>query len=407
VTSAVPPDPRLAAALASPGPLDPATARALLERGRALLDASEPQAAAQCFQRVIGNADAEVTAQGWLGVGDVLYRVDRDAEAVDAWTSVTKLPETSATYQAWRRIAGAKVREGDLAAATRAYRESERRAPPQDRAEIASRLGWLAKEQGNAGAAGRYFARSRGDLGRIGLAQVVLIVTVVVSVAAYLQAPASTWPRSGPPDGSLYALLWLDPQLVVRGQLYRLLSVALVHSPDTVFFWVHLGFNMYALYLIGPVVEGIWGSRLFALFYVLTGIAASTLSVVLSAEPAVGASGAIFGLIGVVFAGTRVHHPILDQRARTIVPQLGFLIVMNLVLGFSVGGIDNAAHIGGLVAGAWLGFIVPPGRVPTLRSFWQHPGGEPTAASPLVVAAGVLLLVSAILVGLSVAGVRL
>ena len=407
MTSAVPPDPRLAAALASPGPLDPATARALLERGRALLDASEPQAAAQCFQRVIGNADAEVTAQGWLGVGDVLYRVDRDAEAVDAWTSVTKLPETSATYQAWRRIAGAKVREGDLAAATRAYRESERRAPPQDRAEIASRLGWLAKEQGNAGAAGRYFARSRGDLGRIGLAQVVLIVTVVVSVAAYLQAPASTWPRSGPPDGSLYALLWLDPQLVVRGQLYRLLSVALVHSPDTVFFWVHLGFNMYALYLIGPVVEGIWGSRLFALFYVLTGIAASTLSVVLSAEPAVGASGAIFGLIGVVFAGTRVHHPILDQRARTIVPQLGFLIVMNLVLGFSVGGIDNAAHIGGLVAGAWLGFIVPPGRVPTLRSFWQHPGGEPTAASPLVVAAGVLLLVSAILVGLSVAGVRL
>lgn len=407
MTSALPPDPRLDAALATTGPLDPATARALLQRGRELLDASEPAAAVACFQRVIGNADPAITADGWLGYGDVLYRVDRDAEAVVAWQNVTRLPETPATYKAWRQIAGARVRSGDLPGATQAYREAERRAPASDRPEIASRLGWLAKEQGQAGRANRYFARSRGDLGPIGLAQVLIAVTVIVSFAAYLQAPVATWPRTGPPPGSLYALLWLDPQLVMHGQLYRLLSVVLVHSPDTTFFFIHLGFNMYALYLIGPVVEQIWGTRMFALFYVLTGIAASTLSVLLSDAPAVGASGAIFGLIGVLFAGTRVHHPVLSQRARQIVPQLGFLIVINLVLGFSIGGIDNAAHIGGLVAGMWLGLVAPPGKVPTLRSFWQHPGGQPAQTSPLVIAAGVLVLVSAILVGLSLAGVRL
>jgi membrane associated rhomboid family serine protease len=166
-------------------------------------------------------------------------------------------------------------------------------------------------------------------------------------------------------------------------------------------------FNMYALYLIGPIVEQIWGSRLFAVFYVLTAIAASTASVVISDTIAVGASGAIFGLVGVLLAGTRVHHPVLDQRARQIVPQLGFLVVINLVLEFSIGGIDNAAHIGGLISGLWLGLVVPPGKVPTLRSFWQHPGGEAAKTSPLVIAAGILMLVAAILVGLSVAGVRL
>jgi membrane associated rhomboid family serine protease len=409
VTAALPPDPRLDAALASTGPLDAATARALLQRGRELLDANEPGPAAQAFQRVIGHEDAATTAEAWLGYGDVLYRVDRDADAVRAWEAVTQLPETPATYRAWRQIAGARVRSGDLPGATQAYREAERRAPSQDRAEIASRLGWLAKEQGQRRAASRYFARSRGDLGPIGLAQVLVVVTVIVSVAAYLQAPASAWPRGGafPPPGSLYALLWLDPRLVIQGQVYRLLSVVLLHSPDNLFFWVHLGFNMYALYLIGPVVESIWGSRLFAVFYVLTGIAASTTSVLLSPAPAVGASGAIFGLIGVVFAGTRVHHPVLDQRARAIVPQLGFLIVLNLVLGFSIGGIDNAAHIGGLVSGLWLGFVVPPGKVPTLRSIWQHPGGQAATTSPLVIAAGILLLISAILLGLALAGVRL
>jgi membrane associated rhomboid family serine protease len=380
----------LDAALSSTGPLTPDVARRVLDRGRDLLNSGEPQAAAAHFQRVVGSEPAELTAAAWLGLGDALYRMDQEPQAVAAWQAVTQLPETASTYQAWRQIAGARVREHDLAGATQAYREAERRAPATDRPEIASRLGWLSKEQGNTGAARRYFARSRGDV-TFGVAMAVLAVTIVVSLAALLT-----------PDTRIFDALVLDRADVDHGQLWRLVTVTLLHAN-----FIHLALNMYALYLIGPIVEQIWGSRLFAVFYLLTAIAASTASIVFTDGPAVGASGAIFGLVGVLLAGTRVHHPMLDQRARQIVPQLGMLVVINLVFGFIAVGIDNAAHIGGLIAGLWLGLVVPPGRAPTLRSFWQGPGGDQARTSPLIIAAGLLILAAAILVGLSLAGLRI
>jgi membrane associated rhomboid family serine protease len=379
----------LDAALTSQGPLPGPVAQGLIDRGRQRLDAGEPLEALNNFRRVLGNDDAAITAAGWLGVGDSLYRLDAEGDALAAWETVVKLPPTPSAYRAWRSIAGAHVRGGDLAAATMAYRQADRLAPPEDKPEIASRLGWLAKETGNTRAAGRYFARSRGTGLPIGLAMAVLGVTVVVSLAAILQ-----------PSDDLYRLLWLDRADILKGQLYRLLSVTLLHAD-----YLHLGFNMYALYLIGPIVESIWGSRLFAAFYVLTAIAASTASFAFNAGPAVGASGAIFGLIGVLVAGTRAHHPMLDRRARSIVPQLVPLIFINLAFGFFAGGaIDNSAHIGGLLAGLWLGFVVPPGHVPTLRSAWQHPGGQPASRSPLLIMAGVIGLIAVIALGLATGG---
>jgi membrane associated rhomboid family serine protease len=385
--STAPPD--LDAARDAQGPIPVAVAQALLERGRQRLDEGESAQALNDFRRVIGHGDPAITAAGWLGAGDALYRMDAEPEALAAWESVVALPETPSTYRAWRQIAGARVREGDLQGAIAAYRQADRRAPPEDKAEIASRLGWLAKETGNAGAAQRYFARSRGSGLPFGLALGILGITVIVSLAAILQ-----------PTDDLYRLLWLDHADVAAGQLYRLLTVTLLHAN-----YLHLGFNMYALYLIGPIVESTWGSKLFLVFYVLTALAASTASFVFSAGPAVGASGAIFGLVGVLVAGTRAHHPVLDRRSRAIVPQLVPLIFINLAFGFFVGGgIDNSAHIGGLLAGLWLGFVVPPGRVPTLRSAWQHPGGQPASRSPLLIAAGVIGLIGVVALGLAFGG---
>ncbi|HYN68889.1 MAG TPA: rhomboid family intramembrane serine protease [Candidatus Eisenbacteria bacterium] len=379
----------LGAALATQGPLSPAAAAGLVERGRELLGAGEPGPAALVFRRVIGFNDPVITAAAWLGLGDALFRLDAEGEALRAWESVVRLSETPSTYQAWRNIAAARVRAGDLPGALVAYREADRRAPAEAKAEIASRLGWLSKETGNQSAAGRYFARARGTAGPLGLAQVVLGVTIVVSLLAFSQ-----------PDEGLIRLLWLEHAAVASGELYRLLSVTLVHAN-----FIHLFFNMYALYLLGPVVEGIWGTRLFGLFYLLAAAAASTASFALGPGPSVGASGAIFGLVGVLLAGTRVHHPVLDRRARAIVPQLGMIVVINLVFGFLAGGtIDNAAHIGGLLAGLWLGLVVPPGRVPTSRSAWQRPAGDGATTSPLLVAAGLVGLVGVIALGLTVGG---
>lgn len=377
----------LDAALLTTGPLSRPVALALIERGRELLESGDFEPAARHFQRVTGFDDPAVTAAALLGLGEAAYRLDLEDQALGAWQAVLSLPESSSTYPALRNVAAARVRAGELRQAIDAYREADRRAPIEDKAEIAARLGWLAKETGDSGLARRYFARSRGDGPAIPLAYVILGITVVISFYA-LSAGGQ----------ELGAALLLDKAALRDGEIYRLLSPTLVHGD-----LLHLAFNMYALYLLGPLVEGIWGSRAFAGFYVLTAAAASTASFVFTPADSLGASGAVFGLVGVLMAGTRVHNPVLDRRARAIVPQLGSIVLINLVLGFSVPSIDNAAHIGGLLAGLWLGFCVPPGRVRTLRSFWQgDPGG---GVPPMMLAAiGVLALVGAIAAGLAYGG---
>ena len=90
---------------------------------------------------------------------------------------------------------------------------------------------------------------------------------------------------------------------------------------------------------------------------------------------AVGASGAIFGLFGILFVASRMHLPMLDRRGRAILGQIGFLIVINIVFGFGSCSIDNLAHLGGLATGLLLGVAFVPGGVQTLSAMWQ-PGTE-------------------------------
>ncbi|MCI0583923.1 MAG: rhomboid family intramembrane serine protease [Chloroflexi bacterium] len=379
----------LAAALRSTGPLERPTALALVARGRELLESGDFDPAARHFERATSFDDPVIEAAALLGLGEAAYRLDLEDQAISTWEAVLKLPESPSTYPAWRNIAAARVRAGELREAIDAYREADRRAPIEDKAGIAARLGWLAKETGDTGGARRYFARSRGSGPALPLAYVIIGLTVIVSF--YAESI----------DGrALRDALALDKSALAAGEIYRLLSVVVVHGGV-----IHLLFNMYGLYLLGPLVEGMWGTVTFGLFYILTAAAASTASFVFTQGDSVGASGAIFGLVGVLMAGTRAHNPVLDRRARSIVPQLGMLVVVNLVLGFSIPGIDNAAHIGGLVAGLWLGLFVPPGRVRTLRSFWDGAGPGPGGLGPMVAAAvGIVALIGAIAAGLAYGG---
>jgi membrane associated rhomboid family serine protease len=361
-----PPDPR------TTGPLDRATALTFLGIGDRLLASGEFDAAGGYYQRVIGFDDPAVTAAAVLGVGNVLFRLDRDEEALATWRRVIDVGQTPSAYLAWRQIAAALVRDGDLAGATKAYREADRLAPPGDRPEIASRLGWLAKETGDPQAARRYFARSRGRTGLpIPLTYLIIGLTVIVSMTAMT------------PDGmGLLNLLWLDKAGVAAGEWWRLLSVVLVHGG-----LLHLALNMYALFLVGPLVERIYGWRLLALMYVLCALAGSVGSYLLGdpTVPSVGASGAIFGLFGVLLAAKRMHDPVLDRQGRALIGQIGGLIVLNLIIGFGAVGvginIDNNAHVGGLLAGLWLGFVLVPRKVGTLRDLWQVPAEAPGGRS--------------------------
>jgi membrane associated rhomboid family serine protease len=165
--------------------------------------------------------------------------------------------------------------------------------------------------------------------------------------------------------------------------------------------------NMYALFICGPVVEQIYGPIRMIFFYVVSAAGGSIATFAFGGDaPVVGASGAIFGLFGVLFAASRLHLPLLDRRGRTLLSQVGPLILVNIVIGFSLGFVDNVAHLGGLAAGVLLGVAFPPGRVPTLRSMWQPGADRPVGArfidSPLTSIVALVLLVVGLAVGLSV-----
>ena len=386
------PGPRPSVDRSVTGPLSREEAAALLDQGAALLESGEFAEALATYVRVIGFDDPQVTAAALLGSAQARYRLDDEDAAVRTWEAILELPETTSTYHAWRNVAAARVREGDLNGAIAAYREADRRAPAADKAEIANRLGWLAKETGNVRASRRYFARGRGSV--IPTATwAILGLTIAVSISALFANDG----------GALYELLWLDKVQVARGEVWRLLTVALLHGQygdDAVLYTLmHLGLNMYALYLVGPTVERIYGPARFALFYALAAIGGSLATYALGeARLGTGASGAIFGLFGATFVATRLHLPVLDLQSRRIASQVGTLIVLNILIGFSLGFVDNIAHIGGLITGGLLAAAFVPGRVATVRSMWQ-PGSSGRIASgflgtPLGRAAILLVLVA-------------
>jgi rhomboid protease GluP len=379
-------------------PIDRATAIAAISQADDLMEQSEPEYALPLYSRATGIADRDVSAAGFYGLGNALYRLDRETEAREAWERATSLGETPAAYRAWRQVAAARVREGDVRGAIEAYRQCEKRAPREDRAEIASRLGWLNKETGNAGAANHYFARSRGDTLPSFMTYLIMAVTIVTSLGAMSGAIT---PQGFIDPGSLEGQLALHPLLVAHGDFYRLLSVTLVHDPTDI---LHLLFNMYALWYAGQLVERMYGPWLMFALYAVCGVAASTASYAFGPGGwSVGASGAIFGLFGVVLVATRLHHAILDAQSRAIAAQVGILIVLNLVIGFSgVLNVDNFAHVGGLLAGLWLALILPPSQVATLGSLWQRPGGGRSALGTLALrSAGVALLLAVVGIGIA------
>jgi membrane associated rhomboid family serine protease len=340
----------------SQGPLSRDEAMRLLDRGAQLLESGDFSGAFQHYRRVIGYDDPAITAAALLGAGQARYRFDDEAGAVATWESILELPETPSTYPAWREIAAARVRDGDLQGAIAAYREAERRAPPEDKAEIATRLGWLAKETGNVRASRRYFARGRGAVLPF-MTYGIIAITSIVSLTALFSS-----------DGNrIFEILSLYKPGVHDGEYWRLWTVTLVHADI-----LHLGFNMYALWIAGPLVEQIYGPVRMLLVYLAAALGGSVASYALNDGPlAVGASGAIFGLFGILFAASRMHLPMLDRRGRAILGQIGFLIVINIVIGFGIVSIDNFAHLGGLATGLLLGVAFVPSGVQTLTTRWQ------------------------------------
>lgn len=133
--------------------------------------------------------------------------------------------------------------------------------------------------------------------------------------------------------------------LVKSGEVWRLLTSAFLHVG-----LIHLFVNMYSLRVIGPSVEALIGKWKFIFIYLVSSISASLMSLVFTESNIVsaGASGAIFGLMGaLLYFGYHYRLYLNDAIKTQIIP----VIVFNLLIGFMISGIDNGAHIGGLVGG--------------------------------------------------------
>jgi rhomboid protease GluP len=179
----------------------------------------------------------------------------------------------------------------------------------------------------------------------------------------------------------------LLPAAVAGGEVWLLLSSMFLHSG-----FIHLALNMLSLYFLGSFVEQAFGRSRFLALYLCSGLAGGIAYLYFGVfdEPAVGASGAIFGLLGGVLGYSLRSGTFSWQNP--LIRQLLILTALNLYFGFSVPNISNTAHIGGLVGGAAFGWLTAP----TVYS-----GKRLRAATPTIILFGAELILLALWLSLS------
>jgi membrane associated rhomboid family serine protease len=169
-------------------------------------------------------------------------------------------------------------------------------------------------------------------------------VLVALNIGIYLITAVQGGHGLNNPGGSLFDKFILFGPLIARGDWWRLITPMFLHG-----YLLHLGFNMFALWVIGRAVEQYLGSLRYVLLYFVSGLAGSAGALVYAPHaPGVGASGAIFGILGAMLILEWQHTGKFGGQAAT-------LIAINLVLNFAYNGVGGnisiGAHIGGLIGG--------------------------------------------------------
>lgn len=142
--------------------------------------------------------------------------------------------------------------------------------------------------------------------------------------------------------------------VVVKGELYRLVSSTFLHSDE-----FHLLFNMLSLFIVGRVVEKLFSkSAYLTLFFVTAFFGAYTANFMDLGVQAVGASGGIFGLFGALAGYAYVHRYTMRDQFVAFMKNFGVILLLNLIIGLVFPNISISAHIGGLVSGLIGGFMI-------------------------------------------------
>lgn len=216
---------------------------------------------------------------------------------------------------------------------------------------------------------------------------IFIVANIFIFMLMWSSSGIGTLPVWGFPEGTLVAYGAKTNNLINNGEWWRFVTPMFLHVG-----LVHLLVNMYGLWMLGPHVERLYGSAKFVVFWVVTGMA-GVLGSYLTVRPemqvnaltrflfktqdvaSAGASGALFGLVGVLFIfGLKFRHELPENFKRAFGTGMVPIILLNIFIGFSVSVIDNAAHIGGLVAGAALALVVGykrPGQPNRVTIFWH------------------------------------
>jgi rhomboid protease GluP len=155
-------------------------------------------------------------------------------------------------------------------------------------------------------------------------------------------------------DIDIYTLIQMGAKvnvLINSGEIYRLLTSAFLHGGI-----IHIFFNMSALNIIGREVEAVYGSKRYIAIYVISALGGSVVSYLFKPNSiSVGASGAIFGLLGAMLIfGLKERDKIGKQYMKNILETIG----LNVIIGITIPNIDNFAHLGGLILGTITSFIL-------------------------------------------------
>jgi membrane associated rhomboid family serine protease len=172
-------------------------------------------------------------------------------------------------------------------------------------------------------------------------------VLIAINVIAWVAMLGSGAPINDV-GGTVYAHGALYGPLVADGEWWRIITAGFLHAGI-----IHIAFNMYFLYFLGTILEPMIGRVRFALIYVVSLVGGSFGALLLTPNtPTVGASGAVFGLMAAA---------IVAMRARGIDPMksgLGVTLLLNLGITFLIPGISKGGHVGGLVAGGIVGYLL-------------------------------------------------
>ncbi len=183
---------------------------------------------------------------------------------------------------------------------------------------------------------------------------IITYILIGVNVIAYI---ITAYLSGNLLDSNINVLVFLGAKvnyLIAQGEYYRLVTCMFLHGG-----LVHLAFNMYALYSLGPFIEKVYGKVKYLVIYFLAGIMSSIFSYMFSSSVSIGASGAIFGLFGaaLVFA-----LKMKDRIGKGFITNIMSVILINLFMGFSMSNVDNFGHLGGLVGGSVITLLLGIGK---------------------------------------------